>query len=320
MWKIVSHKEKGLSHQKNNLPCQDRTYNLSKNEVCVISLADGAGSCKHSELGASAVTKKVCEILCDEFDYLYNLDEISVAKKIMSNCILDIKDRFDNISSNIKDFSSTLLFVAVKKDKYIIGHIGDGVIGCRYNNKLDVISYPQNGEYINSTYFITNTNDVDKFNIFKGDMKDIDSFILMSDGISESLYNKNTQNLSNATNTIIDWLDNNSTKKIEKALKSNFENLFMKKTTDDCSLIVMKKVSFSSIVECDDINLYLNNKNKKQIKKSENILKSLRDKPKSKKYLSKNVHIKEKYINLILKDLESSEFISVDKNMYYIKK
>ena len=53
----------------------------------------------------------------------------------------------------------TLLFVSIKNNKYIAGHIGDGIIGI-IDEKGDaiVLSEPENGEFANTTYFTTSEN------------------------------------------------------------------------------------------------------------------------------------------------------------------
>ncbi len=46
MWNIIQCAVKGRSHEKVNMPCQDKTYALFENDVQTIALADGAGSAK----------------------------------------------------------------------------------------------------------------------------------------------------------------------------------------------------------------------------------------------------------------------------------
>ena len=47
MWNIIQCAVKGRSHEKVNMPCQDKTYALFENDVQTIALADGAGSAKY---------------------------------------------------------------------------------------------------------------------------------------------------------------------------------------------------------------------------------------------------------------------------------
>ena len=55
MWKIVQCAVQGRSHIKADIPCQDKTFALVKNEVYVMALADGA------EQGRTVVFYRLCE-------------------------------------------------------------------------------------------------------------------------------------------------------------------------------------------------------------------------------------------------------------------
>ena len=48
------------------------------------------------------------------------------------------------------DLASTLLFVAIKDNKFIMAHIGDGIIGYLKQDELKIATHPMNGEFINN--------------------------------------------------------------------------------------------------------------------------------------------------------------------------
>lgn len=58
MWKTIQIAIQGRSHEISNTPCQDKTFALNNFDCYAVSLADGAGSAAHSEIGAQCVTKK----------------------------------------------------------------------------------------------------------------------------------------------------------------------------------------------------------------------------------------------------------------------
>ncbi len=60
MWNIIQCAVKGRSHEKVNMPCQDKTYALFENDVQTIALADGAGSALRT--GTRAETGKAAGI------------------------------------------------------------------------------------------------------------------------------------------------------------------------------------------------------------------------------------------------------------------
>ena len=49
----------GRSHEKRDIVCQDKTFELVEKNYFSISLADGAGSCEYSHLGAYFITKEI---------------------------------------------------------------------------------------------------------------------------------------------------------------------------------------------------------------------------------------------------------------------
>lgn len=142
----------------------------------------------------------------------------------------------------LKDFASTLLFVAVDKDKVLIGHLGDGVIGVLKQEELSVASHPTNGEYGNETIFITTKDSYKYLKLIKVDIhdKNLTGFVLMSDGSAESFY-------INKDKKLIPLLQGDMNKakthksEIDQKMKELINTKVRDKTTDDCSIAIMVK-------------------------------------------------------------------------------
>tara|TARA_Y100001970_G_scaffold292136_1_gene432133 strand:- start:1428 stop:2279 length:852 start_codon:yes stop_codon:yes gene_type:complete len=250
--KIVNQSVRGKSHVQMDIPCQDKTYFIDKNNIKVISLADGAGSCKYSEFGAEIATKVCGKYLVQNFSKIYNdLNNEFFGKelfeKIKDEIIKNFKDQnnkvekeIDNNSDEIiiQDFSSTLLFLAFSEGKYISGHIGDGII-CINNEELKVLSNPENGETSNSTYFFTSKSAEKHLRLKKGTIEKDTTFILMSDGTHECIYDKKEKIFTNAILKFIDWIANGKQEEVSEAIESNMKKYFINKTSDDCSISIM---------------------------------------------------------------------------------
>lgn len=277
-WKFSGASIPGRLHLQKDIPCQDRIYSLNDRDVNVISLSDGAGSCKYSHFGAEVVTQSICEIMANIFDDAYENDS-QIKEKIIKNILQNLVKKASEIGTNIQELSSTLLFVAVKGNKYISGHIGDGVISYLFEDRIDILSHPDNGEYANSTYFVTSSDVKDHFRIYRGEIKNITGFILISDGTAERLYDKKNKKFSNAAKQILEWLDDNSSSDVSKALKNNLEKFFKEKILDDCSINLMKHVE-KDIYELNNMPLdlqkeFLNSNNKIIIENRLKILNSV---------------------------------------------
>ena len=87
-----------------------------------------------------------------------------------------------------KDLAATMLVVAENNDRFIIAHIGDDVIGYLDGDVLKTASAPSNGEHANETYFVTSRDAINTMKLFKGSIKNIAGFVIMSDGTEQSLY------------------------------------------------------------------------------------------------------------------------------------
>mgnify|MGYP003564658254 CR=1 FL=1 len=243
-WKLASAYVTGRAHLAKHIPCQDRTFELiDKHSTGVfygLSLADGAGSYKFSDIGAEIVTKKILKYLKSNFAKLFKTRSISskITKYIEKILYIEANNR----AIDIKELSSTLLFVVLKNDKFIVGHIGDGVIGVLDKlNNVSVLSHPDNGEYSNSTFFTTTGNYPDRLRIVRGNIVDSTGFILMSDGSHQSLYDSRTKQLAPINAKIVNWLNAGNSEEVKIALKQNLNNIIKQKTFDDCSLGILKK-------------------------------------------------------------------------------
>jgi len=117
------------------------------------------------------------------------------------------------------------------------------VIGILKDKNLIIISPPDTGEFANETYFITSVDYQNKFKLYKGEIENIEGFVIMSDGTSNSFLDKTNFVLAPILTDIFDWLKFYSTSKVNKALKKNFKNVIRLKTTDDCSIALMRRVN-----------------------------------------------------------------------------
>ncbi|MGJ0362296.1 PP2C family serine/threonine-protein phosphatase [Aliarcobacter cryaerophilus] len=243
-FKAACSREVGRSHISTNTPCQDyiSVQRSTLKGIVSISLSDGAGSCSLSHIGSRIIVKTTNSFIVEKFEKIVKNElSIEVAKSELINQINNkFVDRFskDNVDS-IKNYSGTLLAVATNGEKFIVIHLGDGVIGCVKNGTTKVLSAPSNGEFSNTTYFVTDKDAVEKITLINGDLEDISSFILMSDGTQDSLYCKKDNSLAPACLTLTEWLNNNTEKKTSRILRENAKKIFTQKSTDDCSIGIL---------------------------------------------------------------------------------
>lgn len=243
-FKLASSQVQGRDHIKNHLPCQDVTYKRKSKNFYFLGLADGAGSYKNSHLGASYILKSLSFYLENKFEKLFFEEESS--KKITTFIEHSLKNFADMNVLAFKELSSTLEFLAVKDNNFLIGHIGDGIIGILdEENEIKVFSEAENGEFANETYFTTSLSKKDRLRIKKissKEAKNILGFILLSDGSCQSLYSKKDKFLSKANITIINFLQDFSEEEVDKILYDNLANIISQAegADDDCSLAIIR--------------------------------------------------------------------------------
>lgn len=240
MWKKINYQLQGRGHEKENIPCQDKTCALNKNGVHCVALADGAGSARLSHIGAEVAVNVASEYLCTNFDKALKDEEGIETKEEFLNIIKEsLNLTAQELRCELRDLASTLMVVAIKGDDYILFHIGDGVIGAYKDNMVDVVSWPVNGEYAGSTVFTT-SSEVSNYIVGKKRKLDgIEGFVLMSDGTSDSFYDKKTKTLVPSTKNFFEYLKSEEEEEMQELVDNTFREVISKKTFDDCSICLI---------------------------------------------------------------------------------
>ncbi len=226
--KIAFAEIRGTVHRLENVPCQDKTAFIKDDNYTCIALADGAGSRVHSHIGAKIAVDTIC-------DYFKNNQSIEAFdKKELLDLI--VKKLMDN-SCSFYELSSTLIFVFISNDEAIIGHLGDGFAFGIFDNDIEVLSYPENGEEKNITYFTTDNNALDHLRTKRLKVEDAMGFLLTSDGGGDCLYSNSDNEPANAIKIFNGWLKENDEQLVCRALESNLIEIAPGLTHDDVSVI-----------------------------------------------------------------------------------
>lgn len=241
-WEAVQGAVAGSSHVQQDVACQDKTYIMERNGVLAAALADGAGSASFSHYGAETVVREACRILTEGFERYYNSATPQLLKKTLLEGLLEeLGKTAAQHDCNVNELASTLLAVAVKDDSFLIVHLGDGVIGYTKGSDLKVASAPQNGEFANTTYFVTSPQAYEMMRVRKGQSEDINGFLMMSDGSEASLYSRHRNELAPILQRLLYRLGVTSSEYLEPFIEISLADVVSRKTRDDCSLILMSK-------------------------------------------------------------------------------
>ena len=255
-WKQCSVTLIGTDHIKNTISCQDVVAEASKNGVHVIALSDGAGSKKHSDIGATIAANTICDLMTCNFDgYYISLEEDThknsmLGKDIVSEISRKIKVKAKRMNADYSDFACTLLFYVIKDDDFITGHIGDGLIVELHNVYKDVVitasSMPENNGGPNVTYFITDSDANENFRISSGKLnQNFKAAILMSDGPEEVLYDQKFKDVNSYLANLVNLYDMKNKAEYKSILKNFLDDKIRNYTSDDMSMNILYKESIS---------------------------------------------------------------------------
>ncbi len=240
-WVASAVAERGLGHLANDLPCQDVTLADEAGDVSAITLADGAGSAKLSDIGALVVAESALAILLDQFDDLYYGEEEEVKSFTIDTILTNLSIRANQENADLRDLSSTLLCVAVKGERYVAMHVGDGVIGVMQGDELKVLSYPSNGEYANETVFVNSQEAQYDMRLMRGRAAAISGFVLMSDGSEQSLYDKTKREIAPAIVKLFAARLDMPDEEFESELRDLLQTQIIQRTADDCSIALLTR-------------------------------------------------------------------------------
>lgn len=160
-WRIATACAVGTSHLLQKKNCQDYCFaakypGVDGNDYLVAFTADGAGGTVFGGEGAK-IACQYARSLVEQWlseDPISSLDECLVhtwAESIR----LQLLSYAASADRDAKEFSSTFLGVVIGPSVAAFVQIGDGGIVTGCGGKYDIIFWPDNGEYVNETYFLT---------------------------------------------------------------------------------------------------------------------------------------------------------------------
>lgn len=249
MFNEFHYQVRGRGHELDGTRGQDRTAYLSGRGVQVLCLADGAGSAPQSEFGAQAVVEEGCALLIEQFA---QFDTSADAEQARQEILERLHERLAGVGRRLgctfADLASTFLAIAVSAERFVVVHIGDGVIGYVKNGELRVISAPDNAEFANQTTFVTSPDAASSTRLFRGATEGVSGFILMSDGTSASLFDHRLKILAPACAKLIEAVAVAPTRQVKrpehkKRLRRVVDTRLREATKDDCSIGILARRS-----------------------------------------------------------------------------
>ena len=159
-WKVAASTVTGKSHIDRGEKGQDfnkaGTIQIGEEEYFIGIVSDGAGSTTDGGRGA--------EITCETAF-------ACITGTVRDTCVSEITDKTIQVwisvchdaivaeatkrGKRLRDFACTVIGIVAGNGGVIFFQIGDGAIVTRCGDEYAVIFWPEQGEYVNTTYFVT---------------------------------------------------------------------------------------------------------------------------------------------------------------------
>jgi len=166
-WTWAGARAIGTAHLQAGLPCQDAfachvSRSSSDSEVLIAALADGAGTAERAEAGAKLATSIFVDVVRERLEE--KSASASQANELVrvgaDAALVAVSALARHEEREIPDFASTLLVAILHADGGAVGQIGDGAVvatnGAEHSWRP--LLWPDHGEYINTTWFLTDAN------------------------------------------------------------------------------------------------------------------------------------------------------------------
>ena len=220
--------------------CQDKVCVRSRNSYVAAVLCDGAGSYRHSEVGAESLSAAVAEWLLDTAKLLFALPCAQIRYKL----IFQIKQTLNHLCRLYKEseyqFSSTLVggMLNTNTGQAILFHLGDGIIlSGGGSSELHAVSLPENGESRYSTWLSCSSVPELEKHLRVSKVMDARTLVLMSDGASGLLYSNDGEEISPSIQALQQQLSCCSARELCSLLKTGIEAL---DPSDDFSFCMIR--------------------------------------------------------------------------------
>lgn len=162
----------------------------------MLACADGAGSASAAHIGSDLACQTVVRAVVEFLSQGVRVAEIEEAMlhAWMAETHQTLVDEAAILLTPSRELACTLLLAIIGESASAFVQIGDGAIICRENDGYQPIFWPQSGEYINATYFLTDPQFAQHVQIAHCS-KRITEVALLTDGLQMLALNYATQSV-----------------------------------------------------------------------------------------------------------------------------
>lgn len=156
-WSWASASRRGTSHIKAGTRCQDASGCIlaGPSNALVAVVSDGAGSAKFGGQGAWITCRTIVQAARRHLACSSDMPNDEQCWLWLEGARERIFQAATRKSANPRQFAATLVAVIATETESLILHIGDGAAVLQLDGQWRAPSWPENGEYASTTFFVT---------------------------------------------------------------------------------------------------------------------------------------------------------------------
>jgi hypothetical protein len=187
-WKILSSSVTGSSHIKRNEQGQDYSragvVQLAESEYFIGLAADGAGSTKNGGTGAEIACETAYAAILETLRQNHDLSVITESgiREWVRSARNAINDRAERTDLPLRDYACTLIGAIAGDNHALFFQIGDGAAVITEGDGYQAVFWPDQGEYANTTFFVSDENFSERLRIAHKDSSPAE-IALFTDGL-----------------------------------------------------------------------------------------------------------------------------------------
>jgi len=167
MWRVFYASATGKRNLEQGTAGQDASHCIVTDDVLVATVCDGAGSAREGRTGSDFIARALTEQLSSALHADPNPIERQAEgdtrlEATIRSAIEAVQTRLAELAASrqlaLNDFSCTLVGCVASTTGGYFFHIGDGFAIQQDVSGDSVLSRPENGEYADETYFVTDEN------------------------------------------------------------------------------------------------------------------------------------------------------------------
>lgn len=168
MWRVFSASTTGKRNLDAGTVGQDASHCVVSDELLVAAVCDGAGSAREGRAGASFMARALAEQLALDLAADRGILAVDPAQErerrelVIRRALETVRSRLAELAAShdlaLDDYSCTLVGCVAAREGGCFFHVGDGFAIQQGPAGDTVLSKPENGEYADETYFVTDEN------------------------------------------------------------------------------------------------------------------------------------------------------------------